>query len=78
MRPRRIPHCKPDRWAVVVIRYLDPCVPAFKAVTQPSDTNGSGPVQCGLDTDLDRDTPHPYEFGQGGGPWGVAGACRSA
>jgi hypothetical protein len=52
------------------------CVSAFTADAQAGDTNGSGAGQSGLDTILDKDTPHPDTFGQGGGPWGVWAATR--
>ena len=54
------------------------CVPAFTADDQVSDANGSGAGHSGLDTVLDRDTPHTDTFALGGGPWGVGRACRSA
>jgi hypothetical protein len=57
---------------------MDACVPAFTADDQASDTNGSRAGHIGLDTIWTKKGWGWPRFGQGGGPWGVAGACRYA
>jgi hypothetical protein len=52
---------------------MDACVPAFKAVTQSSDTNVFAPVRSGLDTIWTRQGHGVVRAYQRRGPWGAVG-----